>query len=155
MDCEDFMRGILNLDKGEALSPELEEHRKTCSGKAHRKSCAQLAEELLQLMESRAAYGNILPERDIVHAVMARIASGESCRENRSSISIGNWICTGLLIFVGMCLIPFSTILPALVLQTPWLSIALPLVLGSVITAYAMLFTGSHMKALTRLLRLR
>ena len=154
MDCEDFMRSFLNLDNREALPPALEEHRKNCRG-PHGKNCAQLYEELLRLMESRAVYGNIPPEKDIVPAVMARIASAESAAGSRSGVSTGNWIGTGLLILAGMCLIPFSTILPALALSMPWLSITLPLVLGSVITIYAMLFTGSHMKALSRFFGLR
>ena len=108
------------------------------------------------LMKFSAASGDIPPEKDIVSAVMLRIAHTEnSFAENRNIVSMKNWISTGIVIVTGTCLIPFSTFLPSLIHDTPWLRIILPLVLGSAVTIYAMLFTGSHMKDLTRLLRLR
>jgi hypothetical protein len=91
---------------------------------------------------------------------MARIAESaplspeEIFSKKRLELSLCNWIGTGLLILAGMLLIPFSTILPALSRILPGLGVALPLVLGLIITAYAMLFAGSHMEALRRFLRL-
>jgi hypothetical protein len=149
MDCEKFMQSFLLLDNGEKLSPDLAAHLKSCA------RCAARTEKLLLLMESRAAFADISPRADISSAVMARIsreAGKEHFAETRPILSLRNWIGTGLFILLGMLLIPFSTILPQLVRNTPWLDVVLPLVLGTVMTIYSTLFTGSHIKTLDRFL---
>jgi hypothetical protein len=142
------MRSFLLLDNAEELPPGLAAHRESCA------RCAAWAREFLLLMESRTAFADIPPHTDISSAVMARISRepGEESLEGTLPLSMGNWIGTGLLILLGMLLIPFSTILPQLVRDTPWLDVALPLVLGTVITLYATLFAGSHIKTLSRFL---
>ncbi|MCL1818667.1 MAG: hypothetical protein FWG35_07025 [Spirochaetaceae bacterium] len=142
------MESFLALDNGEALPPELADHRAGCS------RCAREADELLALMRTRAVFAEIPPPRDITPAVMARIGEKKAFAENRLLLSTINWVSVGLLILLGMFLIPFSTILPGLSRATPWIDLALPLVLGFVVTIYASFFTGSHMKVLSRFLRL-
>jgi hypothetical protein len=147
------MNRFLELDNGETPSPELAAHLSSCP------RCAREIHSLGLLAESRKAFGDIQPERDIVSAVMARIAETDLSSpekifpENRPELSLRNWVGTGLLIFLGMLLTPFSAILPKLSRILPGFSIALPLVLGLIITVYAALFAGSHMETLRRFLR--
>jgi hypothetical protein len=154
MECKEYMNIFFELDNGEKPSPELAGHPENCP------RCAQEIRSLNFLMESLKTLADIRPEGDIVSAVMARIAEPvlpspeEMFSEKRLELSLWNWVGTGLFILAGMLLIPFSTILPALSRILPGLGIALPLVLGLLITVYAMLFAGSHMETLRRFLRM-
>jgi hypothetical protein len=149
MECEKYMELFLKLDRGEKLSAEMAEHAENCP------RCAAETAAFNRFADFCAAYGNIAPNRDLTAGIMARIAwEKETPEEAALPLSMANWIGTGLLLFSGMLLIPFSTILQELVLDMPGLSIALPIVLGSSIAIYATLFTGSHIKTLSRFLRL-
>jgi hypothetical protein len=149
MKCEEFMNLFLKLDNGEKPSAELAAHLKSCA------VCAKEAAAFSRLMAFQAARGNIAPDRDLAAAVMFRITQIET-EENlevASPVSMLNWIGTGIFILLGMFLIPFSTSLPELE-NVPGLNLALSLVLGSAITVYATFFICSHIRTLSRFLRL-
>ncbi|MDR1931573.1 MAG: hypothetical protein LBQ57_02005 [Spirochaetales bacterium] len=142
MECEDFMRLFLELDNNEAPSAALAAHLESCA------LCAAQAKGLQAFMRSRVLFAEVPPEKDISAAVMARI-SGPAAKESPPEtcpLSMGNWIGAGLLLILGMFLIPFSAILPELSQITPGLGLALPLALGLAVTVYAAFFIGSHMK---------
>jgi hypothetical protein len=152
MECEKFMKRFLELDNAGELPRDLAAHLEACP------RCAAQVEVFARFMEACAVYADIAPRGDITDGVMARIArAGEMEHRGESTVplSMVNWIGSGLLLFSGMLLFPFSTILQELVRDTPSLSIALPVAMGSIIAIYATLFTGSHIKALSRFLRLR
>ncbi|MDR3200475.1 MAG: hypothetical protein LBT68_03350 [Spirochaetales bacterium] len=148
MECENFMELFLELDNNEALPPALAAHLESCA------RCAAQIKALEAMMRSRAAFANIQPEEDIALSVMARISESGAVKNPPEAcpLSMGNWVGAGSLLFLGMLLIPFSTILPDLSALIPGLPVVLPLVLGSAITVYAALFIGSHMKDFSRFL---
>jgi hypothetical protein len=154
VECEKFMQIFLELDNGEALPEGAAAHLETCA------RCAAEARGLEELMSSPRVWGNLAPGESLVSGVMARIVKGQAAwaagkeffSENRRELSLRNWVGTGLFILLGMFLIPFSTILPELNRIIPGLRIALPLVLGLVITLYGALFIGSHLNVFRRLL---
>ena len=148
MDCKDFMEAFLALDNGEAMPAQLSAHRSGCL------RCAREAEELEGFMRSSAVLGDIPPKEDISAAVMASIGEEKTSPESRRILSMSNWVSAGIVILLGVFLIPFSTILPGLSHAVPWFDLALPLVLGFIVAIYASFFTGSHIKALSRFLRL-
>ncbi|MDR1625695.1 MAG: hypothetical protein LBT33_04065 [Spirochaetia bacterium] len=152
MECEEIMERFLELDNGEGLPGEIAGHLETCP------RCAAQVAAFARFTESCAAYADFAPQRDIAAGVMARIArAGEedSPWESDLPLSMVNWIGSGLVLLVGMLLIPFSGMLQQLVRDMPSLGIALPIALGLIIAIYAALFTGSHIETLSRFLRLR
>jgi anti-sigma factor RsiW len=152
MECEKIMELFLELDNGEELPAEVAEHLAACP------RCAAQAAAFVRFMNSCAAYADFSPHRDIAAGVMAcieRAVAEDSREETIPPLSMVNWIGGGLFLFAGMLLIPFSGMLQELIRNLPGLGIALPVALGLIIAVYAALFTGSHMDALSRFLRLR
>lgn len=147
MDCEKMMDIYLELDRSEAIPGILARHMAACP------RCSREIRELEKVFQDCSEAGNIPPPRDATADVMARIADleGPPGREH----SLGNWIGTGLVIILGMLLIPFSTILPSLYrLFGPGVMVALHVIMGVTLTAYMLVFIVCHMRSLRRLLRL-
>lgn len=144
MKCEECMDRFLGLD-GNEPSGELAAHLASCP------RCSEEARRLAAALAFLAEEGRRKPDRDLTDDIMAAlyadgVRKAPKVEEEDAVTPLRTWLWSGAVILVGMLLIPFSTILPALSGRYgSGLDITLHLILGSVITLYGTLFIASHM----------
>ena len=151
MKCDEAMKLYLELDRGSEPSLEIAAHIAACP------LCAREIRRLEYAFDTLEQAGSLRPDRDLAPAVMRRIAQEESPppvfgAAPDGELPFGKWIGPGLMILLGMLLIPFSTILPGLF--GPGLEVSLHIGMGALVTTYMTFFIGSHLSGLRRILRL-
>lgn len=154
MDCNDAMNAFLALDNDEALAPEVAAHLLTCSACRETVQKMQYAMSIMSRLDE-----DVVADGAITEAVLARISRevpGVVFESDQRQISVGGWVAVGVIIVASIVATSFSDPLR-------WMSTSvgtgidfpLNLVLGGVLTAYLLLFVGSHLKLISRWLRLR
>lgn len=158
MECSEIIEQYLELDNGEALPMDVVEHMEHCS--SCRRLVTRMAFAMAQLPELAAPVGYEPSQTpSVTEAIFARLEReipGVSFEPRDRPVSLGGWVVVGILIVAGIVATSFSGPLR-------WMSDAvgsgidfpLNLVLGVVLSAYLLLFVGSHVKLISRWLHLR
>ncbi|WP_455382056.1 hypothetical protein [Salinispira pacifica] len=153
MTCSEALSRYFDLDREEEPTGELAAHLRTCS------SCAPLVSRMEAAQKAAAVQPSFLQSARFTDLVMARIQSEAGAVPNRETAEEGAllpWIVAGVIILAAIPLSSFSDSLSWLsAIFGTQLDFPLHLVLGLAFTVYALLFIGSHLQGIARLLHLK
>ncbi|TAL32849.1 MAG: hypothetical protein EPN93_15370 [Spirochaetes bacterium] len=142
MKCEAFMRKFLELDDGRRLPLAMMLHVRRCAHCRAEVDAFNLAARDMRSFEPYVM--DELAGAHLVHRVLSQPAY-------RKSVSLFNWVWTGVLLFASIFLVQFSEHFVSMRGRFGGdLEVPFSIVMGIVVSVYAAMLIGTHMEEITR-----